>query len=62
MLTCEGYQMFYGSATITPKNHNFEPFELVGTWLYKPEYDCWYCAGNSFPAKIVSDCREMNQK
>jgi hypothetical protein len=54
--------MFFGAATITPKNQNLKPFELVGTWLYKPEYDCWYCAGNSFPAKIVSDFREMNQK
>lgn len=52
MLTCEGYKMFYGSALISPVNR--EPYRVYGTWLYKPEYDCWYCNGRSFPAEIVS--------
>lgn len=62
MLTCEGYKMFYGAATVTPKNPEFKPFEIVGTWLYKPDCDCWYCAGHSYMADVVSDFREMNQK
>lgn len=52
--------MFYGAATVTPKNPNFKPFELVGTWLYKPDCDCWYCAGHSYIADTVSDFREMS--
>lgn len=63
MLKCEGYKMFYGAATITPcnpKRPDLRPFDVTGTWLYKPEYDCWYCAGASYPADIVSDIREMN--
>ena len=55
MLTCEGYKMFKGMMKIIRTN-NYEHVE--GTWLYKPEYDCWYCAGRSYPAsvcKIVVD-------
>ena len=41
MLKCEGYKMFCGTMTIAPKN-GMPPFNIYGTWLYKPEYDCWY--------------------
>ena len=52
MLTCEGYKMFRGTMTITPLNGR-EPFDKHGTWLYKPQYDCWYCDGtNSYGALI----------
>ncbi len=60
MLKCEGYKMFYGAATVTPVTKSLKPIEVIGTWLYKPEYDCWYCAGASYPAEIVSDIREMH--
>lgn len=53
MLCCEGYKMFRGEALITPNNRMIEPFKVEGTWLYKPEYDCWYCGGRSFSASIV---------
>lgn len=56
MLKCEGYKMFKGSARITPLQG--EPYEVAGTWLYKPEYDCWYVNGHSYPAGIVSAIRE----
>ena len=49
--------MFHGTMMITPKN-NIEPFSVEGTWLYKPEYDTWYCKGASYPndiCKIISD-------
>lgn len=60
MLECEGYKMFYGTATVTPKNPKFPPSTLTGTWLYKPEYDCWYVDGQSYMAEIVSDIHEVN--
>ena len=50
MLTCEGYKMFYGMATVTPVNPKFPQQTITGTWLYKPEYDCWYVNGESYPA------------
>lgn len=60
MLTCEGYKMFYGMATVTPVNPKFPQQTITGTWLYKPEYDCWYVNGESYPAEIVSDFHEVN--
>ena len=52
MLQCEGYKMFKGKMRITPKRLGYKPIEKEGTWLYKPEYDCWYCGGSSFMADI----------
>ena len=60
MLTCEGYKMLYGAATIVPKGKKSESFEVIGTWLYKPEFDRWYCAGNAYPAAFVTDMRELS--
>lgn len=58
MLKCEGYKMFSGSAVIRPKNPKFPPQTIKGTWLYKPEYDCWYVNGSSYMAEIVTDFTE----
>ena len=58
MIKCEGYKAFHGRATIRPMNPKFPPFEVSGDWLYKPEYDCWYCRGSSYPAEIVTDIVE----
>lgn len=69
MLECDGYKMFKGKATITPAPTSpFKPFDAEGTWLYKPEYDCWYCKPDSpifghmmtqsFPAEVVFNFRE----
>lgn len=60
MLTCEGYKMFKGSAVVTPKDPRFPQITVVGTWLYKPDTGCWYCAGGSFMESIVSDFKEEN--
>jgi hypothetical protein len=30
-------------------------FEVRGAVAYKPEYDTYYCAGQSFPAEIVKE-------
>lgn len=56
MLKSEGYMMFRGTATIVPVNG--KPYDVSGDWLYKPEYDCWYVHGCSYPACIVKDIRE----
>lgn len=53
MLQCEGYKMFSGVAKIVPKNRAFASFEKAGTWLYKPDTNCWYVNGASYPAEIV---------
>ena len=60
MLTCEGYKMFYGQAYIRPKNPAFPNMGWyeTGTWLYKPEFDCWYVNGSSYPAEIVCNITE----
>ena len=39
---------------ITPTNPNFPPQEIEADWLYKPEYDCWYGKGWSYPAVICT--------
>ena len=54
MLQCEGYKMFYGTMLITPVNKSFPEFKETGTWLYKPEYECWYANGHSYVEKICT--------
>ena len=56
MFQCEGYKMFKGKGTIVPVNG--EPYTITGIWLYKPEWNCWYVGGRSFPAEIVTDIEE----
>lgn len=62
MIKCEGYKMFRGSALFTPKNTKFTPMTVKGNWLYKPEYDCWYCNGSSFPASAVSNIVDYDEE
>ena len=67
MLECDGYKMFYGTVKITPVMRPDgtrwrEPYDLTGTWLYKPECDSWYCQpdhdfSQSFDPEILSDFR-----
>ena len=47
MLICEGYMMFKGVMKIKRVNGNYEYVE--GIWLYKPDCECWYCNGSSYP-------------
>lgn len=61
MLSCEGYKMFEGTATVTPKNSMFAPMILCGVWLYRPDTRCWYCGGRSFPEEIVSNFKEAKR-
>lgn len=52
MIKVEGYKAFRGVMRITPKNMNFEPYELCGEFLYKPSEDCWYGCGRSFSSQV----------
>ena len=52
MIKVEGYKAFRGVMKISPKASSICPMNIEGDWLYKPEYDCWYCDGGSFPASI----------
>ena len=53
MIKVEGYKAFHGDMMITPKNGLYPPFYICNKdWLYKPDTDCWYGNGQSFPAEI----------
>lgn len=55
MLEVEGYKMFKGTMRITPKNATIDSFTKRATWLYKPEYRCWYSNdGRSFSEEICT--------
>ena len=54
ILKCEGYKMFEGTMLITPKNPQFPAQKVTATWLYKPEYDCWYGKGSSYMAETCT--------
>lgn len=46
-----GIKAFRGTMRIMPVKGPH--FFMTGEWLYKPEYDTWYCRGESFPAEIT---------
>lgn len=57
MLKCEDYIMFEGVMKITPNSSKFNKlcdnsYGVSGVWLYKPDVDCWYCDGKSYPSNI----------
>lgn len=52
IIEVDGYKAFRGVMKIIPKSQQFSPYEVCGDWLYKPEYDCWYGKGGSYPASI----------
>ena len=54
MICVEGYKAFHGKMRIEPKSSYIKPFEVEGDWLYKPDTDCWYSGGSSYPANICS--------
>lgn len=45
MIQVEGYKAFFGMMDCGGRN-------VWGEWLYKPETDCWYCRGSSYPAEM----------
>lgn len=62
MLQSEGYKMFRGTGLI----RNAKTGQIVetqdGDWLYKPEYDCWYVNGSSYPAECVTVVTDETEK
>lgn len=50
IISVEGYKVFSGRMLWTPANPAYEPKKICGDWLYKPDADCWYCRGTSYPA------------
>lgn len=62
MLQSEGYKMFRGVGQI----RNAQTGQIVesqdGDWLYKPEYDCWYVNGSSYPAECVEVLEDRTEK
>lgn len=59
IICVEGYKAFRGVMLWTPGNPAYPPEEIFGDWLYKPDADCWYCKGRSYPA---STCKVLPQK
>ena len=65
MLQCDGYKMFHGTATITPANGK-PPFDVTGTWLYRPDVGYWYYQipgqfASGVHPKYVSNIRSDDQ-
>lgn len=54
IISVEGYKAFRGYMRITPRNTAYFPHEVYGDWLYKPDTDCWYCNGLSYPADVCT--------
>lgn len=57
MILVEGYKAFHGTMKI---EHRLRTAEILEDkdWLYKPDTDCWYGAGRSFPADICTPIEE----
>lgn len=52
VIVVEGYKAFTGWMRI---EWGFAPTERHrGDWLYRPDTDCWYCKGQSYPAKYCT--------
>lgn len=58
MLECEGYKMLKGIGYIKPKSDKIIPFQVHGTWLYRPDTKCWYCNGSSYTEEIITGFKE----
>ena len=62
MIKVEGYKAFHGDMRIYPKNPANVFCICDKDWLYKPEYDCWYGDGRSFPAFICEPIENNNSE
>lgn len=66
MLECDGIRMFHGTVKVSPMLRLKEPFDLTGTWMYKPVEGVgyWYCKQDSngwtssFCEDVLSDFRD----
>ena len=67
MIKVEGYKAFYGTMLITPLSlttavTDTTAYELTCAWLYKPESDCWYGDGRSFPENICTIVEDKHEQ
>lgn len=59
MIKVEGYKAFKGKMEIVL--HSGSTIELDGDFLYKPDTQCWYYKGHSYPerhCKVILDRTE----
>lgn len=61
MIKVEGYKAFKGIMRIVPQRLGYEPFEIKGDFLYKPETNCWYNGGSSYPASICEVVEDLTE-
>lgn len=52
VIIVEGYKAFTGWMRICWMDRPME--EHRGDWLYRPDTDCWYGKGQSFPAEVCT--------
>jgi hypothetical protein len=53
MIRVEGFMAFHGDMKITLKNKMYPTYYITNKdWLYRPDTDCWYGDGRSFPAEV----------
>lgn len=57
MIKVDGYKAFHGTMKIEYKLRTTEIIENKD-WLYKPDTNCWYGAGRSFPSDICTPMEE----
>ena len=61
MITVEGYKMFRGALVLKPGGHS-DIVRIEGEFLYKPEYDCWYGNGSSYPSSLIELIEDEDDK
>lgn len=51
MICVEGYKAFHGKMKVCVRgNVCWHEMVITGDWLYRPDTDCWYNGGSSYPA------------
>ena len=61
MIKVEGYKAFHGDMLIKPINRDIYII-TDKDWLYKPDYNCWYGDGRSFPAEVCEPIENNNME
>ena len=51
VIIVEGYKAFAGWMRI---DWRIGIEKVRGDWLYRPDTNCWYCKGESYPAEICT--------
>ena len=59
VIAVEGYRAFTGTMAIQIVTFTFPVIGgkrtlISGDWLYRPDTDCWYCKGQSYPSSICT--------